>query len=234
MLFTPLILALVCAAVPAFGQQDSAATLQTLQGTWSSGPGVVITGPTYANPANKTFGYPKTTGVCYSFTADGFFESFRYRYNSNGTAPQCITGVLVWIHGTVTVETNGSLVLNPLADGYQQIQDPCAAVSNTIEDYSDTELYQGWQMFQDPTLGQQLLLFQFDGSPVAPLRPVANGPNMLPTQLLRNDSAQATATAGLTTQNALAMNNGRRRWSVSGTMGALTVVFGVGLGSLLL
>jgi Chaperone for protein-folding within the ER, fungal len=96
------------------------------------------------------------------------------------------------------------------------------------------ELYESWQMFQDPTLGQELLIYSFDGSPVAPLRPVANGPLMLPTQLLRNDSSQASATPGLTTQNALAMNNGRRRWSGSGTIGALTVVFGVGLGSLLL
>jgi len=233
MFFTPLILALVCAAVPALGQQDPTTVFQTLSGTWSSGPGVVTTGPKYVNPANKTFTSPILTGVSYSFDTAGNFESFRYRYNSNGTAPQCIIGILVWIHGAVDVQSNGSFVLKPLVDGYQQIQNPCAAVSNTIEDYHDSELYQTWQINNDPTAGTQLLLFQFDGSPVAPLRQVANPPNMLPTQLLRNDS-QATATAGLTRRNALAVNNGQRRWSVSGTMGALTVVFGVGLGSLLL
>jgi hypothetical protein len=124
----------------------------------------------------------------------------------------------------------------PFGDGFQQIQDPCAAQSNFVETYNNTELYVMYQIFQDPSTGYKLHLFQFDGSPLAPQFQVSATPNMLPTQLLRNVSAVAppTTSAGLTTQNALAMNNAPRRWSVGGTMSVATVVFGAGLATLLL
>jgi len=83
--------------------------------------------------------------------------------------------------------------MTPLGDGYQQIQDPCAAVSNFIEPYNLTELYKAWQIFQDPTAGLKLHLFQFDGAPLAPQFLVSATPNMLPTQLLRNVTPPAPA-----------------------------------------
>lgn len=74
----------------------------------------------------------------------------------------------------------------PFGDGYQQIQDPCAAVSNFIEDFNITETYKQWRIFQDATAGYKLHLFQFDGAPLAPQFQISTTPNMLPTQLLRN------------------------------------------------
>ena len=66
-------------------------------------------------------------------------------------------------------------------------------------------------------MGLELLLYSFDGSPVAPMRPISNSPEMLLAQALRNDAVQATASARLTTHNSLMMNNGQGRWSVSWT-----------------
>jgi hypothetical protein len=63
----------------------------------------------------------------------------------------------------------------------------------------------------------ELLLYSFDGSPVAPMRPISNSSEMLLAQALRNDTVQAAASARLTTHNSLMMNNGQGRWSVSGT-----------------
>jgi len=197
----------------------------------------VVTGAGFANPANESFTYPKTTGISYSFTSDGFYEIARYRFVSNGSVPQCVTGVINWVHGNYTLQPNGSITMEPLPDGFQQIQDPCAAQSNFVQTYNDTELYQMWQIFQDPVTGYKLHLFQYDGSPLAPQFQVSTTPNMLPTQLLRNVSsapAAPTTSAGLTTQGALAINNGQRRWSVGGTMSVVTVIFGTGLATLLL
>ena len=76
--------------------------------------------------------------------------------------------------------------MTPFGDGYQQVQDPCAAVSNFIQSYNDTELYQSWRIFLDSTTGPHLNLYQFDGSPLAPQFQITTTPIMLPTQLLRN------------------------------------------------
>jgi hypothetical protein len=95
-----------------------------------------------------------------------------------------------WVHGMYTLQPNGSITMIPFDDdGFQQIQDPCAAVSNFIETYNDTELYQSWRIFQDPTTGYKLHLFQFDGSPLAPMFQLSTTPNMLPTQQIRNTTA---------------------------------------------
>ncbi|KAF9522576.1 ROT1 protein [Crepidotus variabilis] len=171
----------------------------TIYGTWSSGSKNVLTGPNFANPANRTFNYPKTTGVSYSFSTDGFYELARYRFNGNGSEPTCITGVIVWTHGTYLLNANGSITLNSFGDGFQQVQDPCAAESNFIEDYNTMEYFMGWRIFQDPTAGYKLHLFQFDGTPVAPLFQISTTPNMQPTRLLRNiTSATDAANSGLT------------------------------------
>ncbi|KAG5642420.1 hypothetical protein DXG03_002822, partial [Asterophora parasitica] len=140
----------------------------------------------FANPANVSFTYPKTTGISYSFTGDGFYEIARYRFIGNGTLPTCITGAIGWVHGHYVLNNNGSITMTPLGDGYQQIQDPCAAVSNFIEDYNITETYKQWRIFRDPTTGYKLHLFQFDGAPLAPMFQISTTPNMLPTEMLRN------------------------------------------------
>jgi len=231
MMLTPFIIALVYAAVPALGQLDSAQAATTLPGTWSSGSQAVSTGSGFANPANLTFKYPTVPGISYSFTSDGYYEIARYRYVGNGTVPQCITGVVNWVHGRYTLEPNGSIVTTPFGDGYQQIQDPCAAQSNFVENYNDTELYVLWQIFLDPITGYKLHLFEFDGTPLAPQFQVSTTPNMLPTQMLRNVTPPTTT---LTTQNALAVsNNAHRQWSLGGTMSIVTVVLAVGLATLL-
>lgn len=178
--------------------QDIQYTLQhnvtTIYGTWSSGSQNVVTGAGFAQPANMSFIYPKTTGMSYSFTSDGYYEIARYRMNGNGTSPNCITGVMNWCHGTYELVSNGSITMTPFGDGYQQIQDPCAAISNFMETYNDTELYVQWSIYQDPTLGYMLQLYQFDGSPLPPMAQLSTSPNMLPTQALRNVSAASTAT----------------------------------------
>jgi len=165
---------------------DAAHNATTIVGTWSSGSRGVQTGSSFADPANMTFNYPATTGVSYSFSASGFYEIARYRFNSNGSEPTCITGVINWAHGKYSLNSNGSITMVPLGDGFQQVQDPCAAVSNFIEVYNQTEYYKGWRIFTDPTDGFKLHLFQFDGSPVAPQFQISTTPNMLPTQMLRN------------------------------------------------
>jgi len=190
MVFTPLVTLVAAALIPAAFSQtvgiDATHNATSLEGTWSSGSKAVQTGSGFANPANLTFIYPKNTGISYSFTGSGFYEIARYRFNGNGSEPTCITGVIGWSHGTYELQSNGSLTMTPFNDGYQQIQDPCAAVSNFIEEYNQTELYQSWRIFMDQTAGPKLHLFQFDGAPLAPMFQVSTTPNMLPTQLLRN------------------------------------------------
>jgi len=237
-MFFPPLISLVLAAtaiVPVLAQDivyDAIHNATTLTGTWSTGSMAVVTGSGFANPANQSFFYPKTTGVSYSFTPDGYYEIARYRFNSNGSQPTCITGVIGWVHGTYALNGNGSIIMTPFGDGYQQIQDPCAAVSNFIENYNETELYQSWRIFTDPVAGFKLHMFQFDGSPVAPQFQVSASPNMLPTQLLRNVTTAVTTSTknGLTTQNALKINKGEKRWGtgvavvLAGTMGAVALM----------
>ncbi|TDL18363.1 hypothetical protein BD410DRAFT_705034, partial [Rickenella mellea] len=190
MLFLSLF-SLLLATLHAHGQDivfDAGHNATVITGTWSSGSQKVLTGPGFANPANQTFTYPPTTGISYSFSADYFYEIARYRFNGNGSEPTCITGVINWVHGKYQLLNNGSIILTPLGDGFQQIQDPCAAQSNFIETYNITELLLSWQIFQDPIQGYKLHLFSFDGSPLAPQFQVSTTPNMLPTQLLRNIS----------------------------------------------
>jgi len=214
---------------------DSIHNATVITGTWSSGSMHVQTGPGFANPANETFTYPSTTGISYSFTDDGFYEIARYRFNSNGSQPTCITGVLNWVHGNYDLLANGSIVMTPLGDGFQQIQDPCAAQSNFIQDYNDTELYLSWRIFTDPVAGYKLHLFQFDGSPLNPQFQVSASPQMLPTQLLRN-----VTPAAFTSQNGfvstgnidevLIASSGKRRWgNIVGVSTVVTAMAGLGV-----
>jgi len=166
--------------------EDQAVTI--LPGTWSSGSKAVRTGAGFANPNNLTFTYPKTAGIAFSFDTNNNYEIARYRFQGNATNPNCISGTIGWVHGTVDRLTNGSLVLQPMEPGYQQVQAKCFAQSSWIENYNFTELYIRWQIFLDPTSNEyHLHLFQFDGAPLPPLKKVSDTPDMLPTVPLRRD-----------------------------------------------
>lgn len=135
-----------------------------------------------------------------------------------------------WVHGTYDLVSNGSIVLTPFGDGYQQIQDPCAPVSNFIEYYNNTELYVLWNIYQDVVRGYTLQLYQFDGTPLPPMWQVSSSPNMLPTQPLRNVSTPKAKTAAAL----LKRSAGERRWAVSSLTVAFSVIAGFGITSLLL
>lgn len=146
-----------------------------------------------------------------------------------GTSPTCITGVMNWVHGTYILQPNGSITMTPFGDGYQQIQDPCAAVSNFIEIYNDTELYLHWQIFMDPTDGPKLHMFEFDGTPVAPQFQLSATPNMLPTQSLRN----VTPSVQIQQRRALLKRNaGERTWTPNGLVALMASLVTMGAGSL--
>jgi Chaperone for protein-folding within the ER, fungal len=138
---------------------------------------------------------------------------------SAGTNPSCPTTVLNWSHGLMNFESNGSIIFVPVGDGYQQIEDPCAAKSDFIEPYNDTELYQSWQIFQDPIQGPKLHMFQFDGTPVSPMLLLSSTPNMLPNQRLRNTTQSTTVLKRSMTNVAPPI----RWWNVvaSSTIGAI-------------
>lgn len=118
-----------------------------------------------------------------------------------------------WVHGTYELLGNGSIVMTPFGDGFQQIQDPCGAVSNFIEIYNDTELYQSWRIFQDINDGPKLHMFQFDGSPVAPQFLLSATPNMLPTQPLRNVTPPPVAADSSQKRSLTKRNAGERTWT---------------------
>jgi len=198
---------------------DSIHNVTALGGTWSSGSKAVLTGPGFANPANMSFNYPPTAGISYSFTNDGFYEISRYRFTSNGSDPNCITGVVVWVHGTYVLNPNGSITATPFGDGYQQVQDPCAAVSNFIQSYNDTEYYESWRIFQDPTTGAHLNLYQFNGEPLAPQFQISVTPMMLPTQPLRNVTVVASTPSRRSVSSAESFFLGPQ-----GTLGVVTAV----------
>jgi hypothetical protein len=126
-----------------------------------------------------------------------------------------------WVHGTYELLGNGSIVMTPYGDGYQQIQDPCGAVSNFIEIYNDTELYQSWRVFMDPVDGPKLHLFQFDDSPVAPQFQLSATPNMLPTQPLRNVSPPVVPAGGAQRRSLGKRNAGERTWTPAGVVGLI-------------
>jgi hypothetical protein len=236
MIFTTLV-PLLLAAVPAVLAQedirfDAEHNATSIIGTWASGSKQVLTGPGFANPVQMTFTYPKVTGSCYSFDGDGHYEISRYRFQSNGSEPTCIVGTMVWVHGHYEILNNGSIILTPFGDGYQQVQDPCAAVSNQIQIYNYTELMSSWRIFHDTDTNEyKLHLFKFDGVPESPLFQVSTEPNMLPTQLLRNVSVPADST---TKRDIVKRSAGERSWSPMSITGLVGSVLTVGMASLAL
>ena len=173
---------------------DAIHNATSIQGTWSSGSQHVQTGPEFANPLNSSFNYPSTAGISYSFTDDGFWEQALYRFEGNASMPNCIKGIVIFQHGKYELNSNGSISLVPFGqDGRIQVQDPCAAVSNVITLYNQTEYMAQWRIFRDPVFGPKLHLFQYDGAPLAPMFQVSALPNMLPTRVLSVNLTVETA-----------------------------------------
>ncbi|KIM77712.1 hypothetical protein PILCRDRAFT_795541 [Piloderma croceum F 1598] len=95
--------------------------------------------------------------------------------------------------GVQMYKMQATLVPTPFSEGYQQIQDPYPAVSSVIEG-----LLRHGAVPAIATLPRS----RDENSPVVPMRPIPNSPEMLLAQALKNDTVQATAGAGLTTRNA--------------------------------
>jgi hypothetical protein len=206
----------------------------SIEGTWSTGSGGVVTGPGSVNPINMSIVYPRVTGRSFSFTDSGFWEQFDYRMASNATRPDCITGVITWQHGQYQMLPNGSLYLVPFeGDGFQQVQGRCGAISNQINRYNQPILFLEWRIFPLISGGYHLNLYEFDGTPVAPMNQLYKPPTMNPTQAIMaalSSSASASATQTSKAKREIAARSSATK--------AATLMFGsvtalTGLGALL-
>lgn len=116
-----------------------------------------------------------------------------FMFSSSATRHKCITGLMNSHHGTYTVDqTVNSITLKPFDDGFQQIQNPCEAVTNFIENYNQTEVYKQYQMFNDPSDGNKLHMYDSGGAPLPPMFFKSSTPSMHPTHSLRNSSSPAS------------------------------------------
>jgi Chaperone for protein-folding within the ER, fungal len=101
------------------------------------------------------------------------------------TQPNCIQAVLQWQHGYYQALANNSILYFPIAsDGRQRLLNTCSPNSDVTLQFNQTFWMRGWEIVQDPILGTELQLYNFDGSPVQPLYPYAIPPIMLPTETL--------------------------------------------------
>jgi len=166
-------------------QQPLADNAGDLVGTWVSTSQSVITGAGFINPINFTFNYPSHTGISFSYTEDGHFEEAFYTLTVNATQPNCIQAALQWQHGTYQALANNSILYFPIAsDGRQRVLNTCSPTSDVTQQWNQTFWMRGWEIVQDPILGTELQLYEFDGTPVNPLYPYASPPIMLPTETL--------------------------------------------------
>lgn len=149
-------------------QYDLAHNATVLFGTWSSGAGLVQTGPKFCDPKNKTFNPPRVAGISYAFDPSGHFEQVEYRFGSNPAKPACPNATLLFQHGKYSLFPNGSIILDPIAsDGMVQTQSPCMSKSSSIQQFSTQVLFKEWRIFYDPpSQGYHLHLFRFDGAPL--------------------------------------------------------------------
>ncbi|PYI27447.1 hypothetical protein BP00DRAFT_429346 [Aspergillus indologenus CBS 114.80] len=164
----------------------SAASVSDLVGTWTTKSRKVVTGPGFYDPINDKFLEPNLTGISYSFTADGFYEEAYYRAIANPQDPACPRGLMQWQHGTYTAQSDGSLVLTPIAvDGRQLVSDPCATPLTSYTRYNQTEEFKSFTISVDPYHDiPRLDLYAHDGSPMHPMYLVYRPPQILPTGVL--------------------------------------------------
>ncbi|CZT43794.1 probable Protein rot1 [Rhynchosporium secalis] len=154
-----------------------------LVGTWSTKSAKVLTGPGFYNPVNDSFIEPKHTGISYSFTADGFYESAYYRAIANPAKPQCPGAIMQFQHGSVVENLDGSLTLTPISvDGRQLQSNPCDGKFSLYTRYNQTETMKKYAVSIDPySKLTRLDLYQFDGAPIQPMYLAFTPPQMLPT-----------------------------------------------------
>jgi len=74
---------------------------------------------------------------------DGHFESAYYRALANPTDPKCAQGLIQWQHGTVVMNTDLSLSLQPFSvDGRQLQSNPCKNNQKaTYQRYNQSETF---------------------------------------------------------------------------------------------
>ncbi|KAE8212404.1 hypothetical protein CF327_g3947 [Tilletia walkeri] len=167
----------------------------SISGTWASGAGNVRTGLGFFNPITREFTMPKTAGISYSFTDDGFFEQAQMTYQSNPRNPACFNATLIWQHGTYQLFSNGSVGLFPFAqDGYVAVINPCADPSNpqiTSFKYEQFTLISQWYNYVDPfpmfpevqgKSAYAMQTFAFDGQKNPLMWLLNRPPSMLPTE----------------------------------------------------
>lgn len=84
--------------------------------------------------------------------------SFPVTWVSNGSYPNCVQAIVIWQHGTYTIQPNGSITTDSSmfpSDGRIQVQNACAAQSNIISYYNQAGLYAGWSIIN--WLGRTML-----------------------------------------------------------------------------
>ncbi|KAI9930226.1 hypothetical protein ASPWEDRAFT_733041 [Aspergillus wentii DTO 134E9] len=164
----------------------SGASVSDLVGTWTTKSRSVFTGPGFFDPAEDRLIEPSLTGISYSFTANGHYEEAHYRALANPQDPSCPKGIMQWQHGTYSVNSNGSVSLNPIAvDGRQLLSDPCAHSIGIYTRYNQSELFDSYTVSIDPYHGiKRLDLYAFDGSPMHPMYLAYKPPQILPTSTL--------------------------------------------------
>ncbi|OWP03466.1 hypothetical protein B2J93_7484 [Marssonina coronariae] len=150
----------------------------------------------FYNPVNESFIEPKLTGISYSFTADGFYESAYYRAISNPRTPSCPAAIMQFQHGTVVENTDGSLSLTPFSvDGRQLLSDPCEGDKAIYTRYNQSETMKTYAVYVDPySRRTRLDLYQFDGAPINPMYLAYTPPQMLPTVTMNPTISTPTAT----------------------------------------
>ncbi|CUS23327.1 LAQU0S09e02278g1_1 [Lachancea quebecensis] len=168
----------------------------SLYGTWTSKSHQVFTGPGFYDPVDELLIEPSLPGYSLSFTKDGYFEEAAYRVSGNPQDPSCPTAVLIYQHGTYTVESNGSLILAPFeVDGRQLLSDPCKdSGSSVYSRYNQTVVFKSFLVKLNDYHGvKELVLHQFDGAVMMPMYLAYQPPVMLPTITL-NPTKSATST----------------------------------------
>ncbi|PWZ01716.1 hypothetical protein BCV70DRAFT_79061 [Testicularia cyperi] len=160
----------------------------TLEGTWSTGSGVVSTGGNFFDPRTRSFNPPSVPGMAYSFTRDGYWEFAKYRVSPNPRKPECVQSQLIWQHGNYQLNSNGTLQLYPIArEGAQLLTSSCSGGSPPEEMYDVSEEYtmvDTWTDMHNGVVGAALRLTDAWGNRSPPMWKIYDPPMMLPTTQL--------------------------------------------------
>lgn len=97
----------------------------------------------FYDPLNDEFIEPERTGISYSFTEDGHYESAYYRAIANPQNPACPSGIMQWQHGSWVKNPDGGLTLTPIKDdGRQLLSEPCEGEHSIYTRYNQTEEFE--------------------------------------------------------------------------------------------